>query len=246
MRILEQEAMMTEAEVVAYDLLVKKYFEILHAGFIETVINLSPASGKFLDIGTGSGRIAIGVGKFAPDSEVTGVDLSESMLGVARRNAESEGVSQKVAFRLGDAKGLPFDDNSFDAVFCHNMLHHLPHPEMMISEIKRVAKNEGAIIVRDLKRHSTVVTELHVNLFGLTYTKLMKKEYRDSIRASLSESEWHDLFNFAELGARGRITRQFITHQGIERPAISRRKDYIIVPTPFHVRLLKSLYVSKP
>ena len=128
MRILEQEIMMTEEEVVAYDLLVKKYFEILHAGFIETVINLSPAAGKFLDVGTGSGRIAIGVGKFAPDIEVIGVDLSEAMLGVARRNAKSEGVSQKVDFRLGDAKRLPFDDNSFDAVFCHNMLHHLPHP----------------------------------------------------------------------------------------------------------------------
>ena len=116
----------------------------------------------------------------------------------------------------------------------------------MISEIKRVAKNEGAIIVRDLIRHSVVVTELHVNLFGLTYTKLMKKEYRDSILASLSETEWYDLFNIADLGERGRITRHFITHQGIERPAISRRKDYITVPTPFHLKLLKSLYVSKP
>ena len=53
--------MMSVDEVVAYDLLAKKYLKILHAGYIETVINLSPPAGLFLDVGTGTGWIAIGV-----------------------------------------------------------------------------------------------------------------------------------------------------------------------------------------
>ena len=106
-RVLEKEIMLSEEEVVAYDLLVGKYSKILHAGFVETVINLSPPKGRFLDIGTGTGWIAIGVAKNSSDIEITAVDLSEIMLAVARRNAQRENVTCKVIFKKGDAKGLP-------------------------------------------------------------------------------------------------------------------------------------------
>src|SRR5689334_12459668 len=118
-RILENEVMMTEQEVIAYDQLVKKYLQILHTGFVETVINNSPSSGRFLDVGTGTGWIAIGVTKHTSNCQVTAIDLSEEMLNVAQRNAIQEGVGNKLSFQKGDAKGIPFADETFDAVFCH-------------------------------------------------------------------------------------------------------------------------------
>lgn len=244
MRILEPEVMMSEAEVVAYDQLVKKYLAILHAGFVETVLNLSPPKGNFLDVGTGTGWIAIGVAKHNPNVEVTGVDLSDTMLKVAEHNARAEGVADRVRFIKGDAKQLPFENQSFDAVFSHNMMHHLPEPHQLLTEMARAAKSEGAIILRDLKRHSRFVTEMHVQLFGLTYNRMMKKEYRDSILAALSEKEWQELFQHAKI-KEGKLTKQFVTHMGIERAAQTRNSSPTTIPTPWFMRLAKCFYVSK-
>ena len=69
-RIMEPESMETLEEVYAYDRLTLKYLTILHNGFIETVVNLSPATGKFLEVGTGTGRIAIGVAKYNPEIQI--------------------------------------------------------------------------------------------------------------------------------------------------------------------------------
>ena len=244
MRILEREIVLSEDEVVAYDSIVRKYLKILHAGFIETVINMSPPKGLFLDIGTGSGWIAIGVAKYNPDVEVWGIDLSSTMLKVAQKNAEEQGVSSRTRFFLGDAKRLTFESETFDAVFCHNMLHHLPEPIQMVKEIVRVAKKDGAIIIRDLKRVSRLCAEFHVNIFGLPYNKLMKKEYRDSILAALSENEWKNLFRSIGL-SDSRLTKQFITHLSMERPSKHRRNDYLEIPISFYCKPIKDLYISK-
>lgn len=235
---------MSEEEVMAYDLLVRKYFGILHAGFIETVINLSPPKGLFLDVGTGTGWIAIGVAGHNPATEVWGVDLSETMLKVAQKNAVERGVSDRTKFLIGDAKRLLFDDEMFDAVFCHNMLHHIPEPEILVREMSRVAKRNGAIIIRDLIRHNKLITEFHVNILGLPYNRLMKKEYRDSIMAALSKKEWAALFESVNIPS-ARLTQQFITHQSIERPAVEHRRNYVEVQTPFYLKPFKALYVSK-
>jgi ubiquinone/menaquinone biosynthesis C-methylase UbiE len=244
MRILEPEIMMDEAEVKAYDSLTRQYLEILHAGFVETILALTPAGGRFLDVGTGTGWIAIGVAKLDPSCHVTGIDLSNAMLAVATENARVEQVSDRVTFQRGNASKIPFPDGSFDAVFCHNMLHHIPEPISLIREMKRVAKPNGAFAVRDLVRLSPLETFLHVNLFGFSYSALMKKEYRDSILASLSSSEWRDLFNEADI-AGSKITKQFITHQGIERPAEQRRSKLISVPTSPISKIGKKFYTSK-
>jgi len=244
MRILETEVMMEEKEVLAYDLLTRQYLQILHAGFVETVINLSPAGGRYLDVGTGTGWIAIGVAKHDQACHVTGIDLSEAMLKVAARNAGEEGVASRIKFQLGNATQIPFDDNTFDAVFCHNMLHHIPEPISLLREMKRVVKADGSLAVRDLIRHSPFVTALHVNIFGFRYNSLMKKEYRDSILAALSTKEWEELFHEIKIDG-AQLTRQFVTHQGIERPAKHRRDRYISVPTSIVGRIGKHLYASK-
>lgn len=243
-RVMEPDSMDTLEEVVAYDGLTLKYLRILHNGFIETAVNASPAGGRFLEVGSGTGRISIGVATHSPDVEVLGIDLSATMRTVARENAREAGVADRVAYEPGDANKLPFADGSFDAVFCHNMLHHVAEPLVVVKEISRVVKADGAVLIRDLVRVASFLVPFHVNLLGLTYTRLMKKEYRDSIRAALSPQEWRALYQ--ESGISGvRLTRQFITHQGIERPASNRRGTHTQIPTPFHLRPLKSMYVSR-
>lgn len=242
-RILEKEVMLTEKEAVAYDRLVRQYFKIIHTGFILTVLNNSPEKGAFLDLGTGTGWIAIGVARHNPNCHVTAIDLSNTMLKVAKKNAVKEGVNDRITFLKGDVKSIPFGDGSFDSVFSHNMLHHIPNPMEMINEIARVAKKSGAVHIRDLIRWPKILAKLHVNIFGIFYNRLMKKEYYDSILASLSKKEWRHLLKRSNLkGAR--ITSQFITHISIERPSAHKRDQKLIIAGPFGLGLFKNMYVS--
>jgi len=245
MRILKKEIMESEDEALAYDLVVSKYLDIVHAGFAETVVNMSPPEGRFLDVGTGSGWDAILVARNNSKVQVTAVDLSDAMLEIASRNAQSAGVQGKINFIKADAKKLPFEDGIFDAVFTHNMLHHQAEPEKMVSEMIRVAKADGAIIIRDLVRHSSLINDFCVNFLGSNYDKMMKTEYRRSILAALSQKEWIELKKKTNM-LDSRFTKQFITHVSIERPSIRRKDIYLKVVSPFYRRLAASFYISKP
>ncbi|MBF0490079.1 MAG: class I SAM-dependent methyltransferase [Candidatus Omnitrophica bacterium] len=246
MRVLKEEVMASEEEAIAYDLVVSRYVDIVHAGFAETVINLSPPEGRFLEIGTGTGWDSVLVAKNTSNVKVTAIDLSDEMLKFASRNASREGVDTKIHFMKADAKGLPFEDRSFDAVYSQNMLHHLPEPKKMLAGIKRVVKSDGAIIIRDLGRYSSFINALCVNILGMNYNTTMKEEYRKSILAAFSRREWFDLKNTLNMPEM-RLTRQFFTHMSIERPSARRRRDsYVKVVNPIYRRIAASFYISRP
>ena len=241
-RILEPESMESLEEVFAYDVLTRQFLEILHYGFVETIINKGDKAGKFLEVGSGTGWISIGVAKYNPHARITGIDLSENMITVAQENSRKENVSDRINFQFGSATAIPFEDNSFDTVFCHNTLHHIPEPEKMMAEIKRVVKNDGGVFIRDLIRVPSFMIPFYVNIFGFRYNRLMKKEYEDSIKASLSPKEWKELFSNIQIpGAK--LTKHFITHQGMEKASLNKRNDYFEIPTPMHLKFSKSMYV---
>ena len=243
-RILEPEIMESLEEVYAYDKLTNQYLGILHNGFVETIINKSASEGNFLEVGSGTGRISLGIAKYTNDIELTGIDLSDNMIHVARHNCNKMQLESKVSFKKGSATEIPFEDNSFDTVLSHNMLHHLPDPIQMIVEMKRVVKKSGGIFIRDLIRQPPLLLPLHVHILGIRYNALMKKEYSDSIKAALSKNEWKQLFENSNID-NAIITNSFITHQSIEKEALNKRSDYIKVPTPFHLKPIKNMYVSK-
>ncbi len=242
-RILEPEAMTSVEEVEAYDRLSLKYLTILHNGFIESIINSSPASGKFLEVGCGTGRISTGVASYTENIEVKGVDISGNMLAVAKKIADQERVGHKVSFEIADAKKLPFEDNTFDSVFCHNMLHHIPEPLPVLKEMTRVVKKDGAFLVRDLVRKPFLKAGMHVWFFGLTYNRLMKKEYMDSILASFSAVDFKTFLKEVDLKGL-KMTNQFITHHGLEKTSDRKRDAVVSIPASFVKNALKQFYIS--
>ncbi|MDD1724784.1 MAG: class I SAM-dependent methyltransferase [Methanospirillum sp.] len=104
-------------------------------------------SGKktILDVGTGTGMIALNLAELG--HTVTGIDLGEKMLEIARQKAARKNLS--LDFRLGDAEDLPFPADSFDCVICRHLLWTLPHPEQAIREWSRVSTPGGLIIAID-------------------------------------------------------------------------------------------------
>src|SRR5260370_10992685 len=109
---------------------------------------------RALDVGCGSGLLLIAAAKRLTTGEAVGIDiwntkdLSNSGPEVALRNARVEGVAERVKVQEGDARQLPFADESFDIPLSLNVFHNLPTSadrEKALCEIIRVLKPGGRV-----------------------------------------------------------------------------------------------------
>jgi len=106
--------------------------------------------GHFLDIGTGTGRMAE---LFAPRaSHVTALDKNPEMLRIARARLQDV-PAEKFELVQGDFADLPFADESFDTVLFHQVLHYALEPETVLAEAARVTKDAGRIAIVDFAAH---------------------------------------------------------------------------------------------
>jgi ArsR family transcriptional regulator len=107
--------------------------------------------GAMLDVGTGTGRI---LELLAPKAEIAeGVDRSREMLALARSRIQAAGL-RNCLVRSGDMYHLPFDQNAFDVVTIHQVLHFADDPEAAIAESARVLRSKGRLLVVDFAPHS--------------------------------------------------------------------------------------------
>ena len=103
---------------------------------------LARASGNVLEVAVGTGR---NIPLYPGSCNITAVDLSESMMEVARRKAARRAL--KVEFHVMDAENLPFDDGSFDTVVDSLSTCTFPDPVRALREMARVCKNDGRILL---------------------------------------------------------------------------------------------------
>jgi ubiquinone/menaquinone biosynthesis C-methylase UbiE len=132
-----------------YDEHARRFMGPLYRRFARKLIKISLPGKRVLDIGTGSGRLAIELAKAHPDWQIIGVDVSEEMLKIARRNAAQAGLSDKINFRQAPAAVLPFPDNSFDLVASNVSFHLWKDPIKVFKEIERVTAPGGCCCLWD-------------------------------------------------------------------------------------------------
>lgn len=102
---------------------------------------------RILDIGTGNGDfIKLISPVFDADAKITGIDPNEEALAEARR----VNVSSNVDFMRMEGEQLQFSDQSFDVVCLSNAMHHLANPAKTLSEMKRVIRQEGFLIIAEI------------------------------------------------------------------------------------------------
>jgi len=220
-RVPEPEVMDDSAEVEAYSSAsAQAYLEKIDDTFVDHALRLvtGRASGRALDIGTGPGQIVIKLAKRLPSWKFVGVDRSPNMISDANvyLRAASAELTGRVDFQVADGNHLAFPDASFDLVMCNSVLHHLAEPQNLLGEMARLAKPDGAILLRDLRRPPRFAYALHVRWHGRHYSGLMGKLYRDSVRAAYTEGELRKLLDSSAIrGAR--VFTHWRTHIGIER-----------------------------
>ncbi|HYZ93362.1 MAG TPA: class I SAM-dependent methyltransferase [Actinomycetota bacterium] len=102
------------------------------------------ATGDTLEVAVGTG---LNFPHYGPDVRLTAIDLSPSMLEIARTRAAS--LANKPDLREGDAHKLPFADGSFDSLVCTFSLCNIPDPDAAVGEMKRVLRPDGRLLLVD-------------------------------------------------------------------------------------------------
>ena len=168
-----------------------------------------PQDGKCLDVGCGSGALAIAVAKRNPKASVVGIDrwgkeYASFSKALCERNAQAEKVKNTL-FQQGDATHLDFPDETFDAVTSNYVYHNIPGDrQQYLLETLRTLKKGGSFAIHDIfsatkygdmqafvKKLKTMGYQ-KVELIGTTSGKFMRK----------SEAGWMGLSGSALLAGR--------------------------------------------
>ena len=177
-----------------------------------SVLSLGRTKGKILDVGVGSAILPIKIAEQSPRFHITGVDVSRSMLERGRENVRRQGRQQQVDLVLGDGTGLDYPDAHFDIVYSNHTLHHLHDPVELLSEANRVAKPDGGILIRDIRRPPTDnIVDSYVARFGNDYNHAQRQLYRQSLKAGLTLHELRSAGQVA--GIRDfTVQKNYLTH----------------------------------
>jgi ubiquinone/menaquinone biosynthesis C-methylase UbiE len=140
-----------EITVTNYDLMQR---HLRDKGWIETkaLLENGITSGRALEIGHGPGYLGLEWLKNTQNTTLTGLDISPDMHKLVKHNAQLYGLSSRVDYHLGNCDHLPFEDNTFDAVFTNGSLHEWSNPIIAFNEIWRVLKPGSSYFISDLRR----------------------------------------------------------------------------------------------
>jgi len=108
------------------------------------------SEGRVLDIGTGPGWLLKELYQVSPKFEITGLDISASMVARARKNIKQAGLSDVINIEQGQADSMPFADSTFDIVVSTGSIHHWKDPTAGLNEVYRVLRHGGFALIYDL------------------------------------------------------------------------------------------------
>jgi len=131
---------------------------------------LDPQPGEtVLEIGPGTGYYSLDVANWIAPGTLHVFDLQQEMLDHTMRRAGEKGI-QNITPRQGDARQLPYDDATFDAAYLVTVLGEIPDQEKALSELKRVLKPGGRLVVGELfgDPHMVSMKALEERATGMT------------------------------------------------------------------------------
>jgi demethylmenaquinone methyltransferase/2-methoxy-6-polyprenyl-1,4-benzoquinol methylase len=108
-----------------------------------------PSGSRGLDAGCGFGLQALMLAEVVgPAGHVTGLDLSAEILAYAQEIVQQAGLSERISFREGDVRKLPFDDHAFDWAWSVDCVGYAPmEPLPLVVELARVVKPGGSVAI---------------------------------------------------------------------------------------------------
>ncbi len=185
-------------DVASYNRMMRRMWK---RGWVETkeVIQSGILQGTALEISPGPGYLGIDWLLRTNATSLVGLDISEEMLRTSRKNARLEGVGDRAHYVHGDACKMPFDADTFDAVFASGGMHEWSNPCAVFDEITRVLKPGGRYCITDLRRDTNVFIR---KLLPLTIReRAMRRGFTTSINAAYTPDEIRALIAASPLPA---------------------------------------------
>jgi SAM-dependent methyltransferase len=147
-----------------FDDLDQYHFEKLH--HLLRLVDFDGWRGRqVLEVGCGAG---VDLARFARGGAVvTGVDLAESAIALARANFEQQGLDGR--FEIANGERLPFAADTFDLVYAHGVVQYTADPQRLVDECRRVLKPGGRAIFQVYNRVSWLNALSRVMKVGLEH-----------------------------------------------------------------------------
>lgn len=162
-----------------------------------------PSHARVLEVAPGPGYFAIELAKLG-DYQITGLDISETFVEIARANAANAGVN--IHFQQGNASSMPFAAESFDFLLCRAAFKNFSEPLRALDEMYRVLKPGGKAVIIDLRRDASMesirqaVNYMNLGTVNAMITKLtfrymlLKRAYaRPEFEQLISQTGFHDV-----------------------------------------------------
>ena len=164
---------------------------------LKHIIELTAPSGtdRLLDIATGTGFLAFEFAKHV--FEVIGIDFTEEMLAIAKQYKADNNI-KNVAFESADVESLPFEDNCFDLVSCRFAFHHFLRPEKAMSEMTRVLKHGGKLVLSDITSSEDIKKSEYQNEMETIRDSSHIKHYRPSEIVQMLNDLGFDILHFED------------------------------------------------
>ena len=177
-------------------------------------------SGDVLEIGCGAGNVLEKV----EAAKRVGIDFS---LRMAQRTRERLRAGGTLWVLQADGQVLPFQDQSFDGILCTEVLEHVENPDLLLSEIRRVARPDAAIALSI--PNENLINQLKEKVFRLGLDRiLLGGKYEVPERM---DDEWHlHVFDLKELVSK--LSKNFLIKKITPIPSPLLPLRYVIAGTP--------------
>jgi arsenite methyltransferase len=160
---------------------------------------------KVLDVGCGRGLMLVGAAKRLTSGRAVGADIwqavdqSGNRPEAALENARREGVADRIEVMTGDARALPFPDQSFDIVVSHWVIHNLPSEaerDRALEEMERVLRPGGHLVLADIENRGTYSSKLAA--LGLLNIRMVFDPVKDMILRAVSFGSFGPATHYAQ------------------------------------------------
>jgi len=142
----------------------------------KAVAKLDPRTDRtYLDLGCGTGDIALEILRQAPGSHVIGIDPSEGMLAIGRDKVHAAGLDTRISLMNGDVLDLRYDDDSFHGAITSFCIRNVTDRKRALREIYRVVRPHGHLVILELTEPQGFLMRPMFRFYSRTFMPLLTK-----------------------------------------------------------------------
>lgn len=170
-----------------------EYSTKLEDAFVERALKLGVENGMVLDVGTQVGLTLLKILWQNENFFAIGVDPSSAMVDRARETATAWNLQERAFFQVGDARRMRLKNAYFDIVVSDRVFYQFTDPVSVLSEISRVLKPKGALLIRDYRRPNRFRMSRLIDELSRRYGQRMRDQIETALRSAYTVEEMKEM-----------------------------------------------------